>query len=120
MELVEILDAEKNTYNSFVAGHESGSFLQSFEWGQWRETLGDFVYRYHIVEDGQILLSAQMFKVKVPKLGKPYLYIPYGPLIRGERLGNSDELISFFLEELKKTFPDSNNVRSVRYFFLSK
>lgn len=112
MNFIELAASEKDKFNSFVADHVSGSFLQGWEWGQWQEELCKTVSRFVVENDsGEILLAAQVLKTKIPKLGKYYLYIPYGPLLRDEGLGMRDELINFFIDELKKKFPDAIFIR---------
>jgi lipid II:glycine glycyltransferase (peptidoglycan interpeptide bridge formation enzyme) len=114
MQLFELTNTNKEPYNRFVAQHPSGSFLQSWQWGNWQEQLGHTAFRFFIKEGDEILLSAQVIKITVPRLKKYYLYIPYGPLInsrdevRGVRGENS---FDFFVEELKKKFPDAIFIR---------
>ncbi len=51
-----------------------GSFLQSWEWGEFQASQGREVKRY--IEDSMLV---QAFKHKLP-FGKSYYYIPHGPL----------------------------------------
>ncbi len=40
--------ADQAQYNDFVAGHASGSFLQSWDWGSWQEANGKQVARFFV------------------------------------------------------------------------
>lgn len=81
MHIQEITEKEKEVYNAFVANN-NGSFLQSFEWGQWQESNAKTVFRYVLKErsDSAPILSALVVQYSLP-LGQHYLYIPYGPVV---------------------------------------
>lgn len=102
MELKSATD--KTSFNNFVANHGSGSFLQAWEWGEWQEQLGKKVFRFFVMENEKIILSAQVIKTPIPRLKKYYLYIPYGPL-------STENIFDFFISELKKQFPDTIFIR---------
>ena len=64
--LIELSSADKESYNRFVAESSSGSFLQSWEWGQWQEALGREVIRYKILDDsGEQIASIQLIKMRL-------------------------------------------------------
>lgn len=101
MYLFEVKDQDKQDYNRFVAGQQAGSFLQSWEWGQWQEKLGREVYRFKMVDDaGNFMAAAQLIKMPLP-FGQYYLYAPYGPVAD---LGWKIENLNFLFQELKKKF----------------
>ena len=80
MDLVELLEKDKKEYNHFVANAKSGSFLQSYDWGQWQAQLGREVFRFKIQDPNGVTVGvAQLIKMPLP-LGKFYLYAPYGPV----------------------------------------
>lgn len=60
-------------WNQFITDHQ-GSFLQSWEWGQFQEAYGRPVERIQIGET-----VAQVFVHTLPA-GRTYLFSPYGPL----------------------------------------
>ncbi len=68
----------KEEWNNFVIKHK-GSFLQSFEWGKFKESEGGEVTRISITLEGRTLLQAQAIKEKASFLGF-YFHIPYGPV----------------------------------------
>ncbi len=80
MNLAELALTEKESYNQFVASSPSGSFLQSWEWGEWQAHLGRTVSRFKIIDDsGEQVASTQLIKMPLP-FGRYYLYAPYGPV----------------------------------------
>src|SRR4051812_10858495 len=105
--------AEQVSYDTFIAGHESGSFLQSWAWGNWQHTGSKRVSRYFVYGDnGEVSLAAQVIVMSVPKLRRSYLYIPYGPLLKtGFTASESQLVIDFFLSELQNLFPEALFIR---------
>ncbi len=107
MEIIELSSTEKDQYNRFVAGQTSGSFLQSWEWGEWQAGLGRQVKRLKFkVESGDTAATIQLIKTPLP-FGKYYLYAPYGPVMSEKYKGESIKL----LQELRKNFSDAIFVR---------
>ena len=104
MKLLEIGESQKDQYNKFVAAQGSGSFLQSYDWGEWQVRLGRKVYRFKIVDDGKNLVGAIQL-VKMPlAFGKYYLYAPYGPVVD---LKFKIEDLRFLIQELRKRFSNA-------------
>ncbi|MBT6253907.1 peptidoglycan bridge formation glycyltransferase FemA/FemB family protein [Candidatus Uhrbacteria bacterium] len=70
------LVASKKDWNEFVQdnGPRSGSFLQSWEWGELQRGLGNEVLRY---DSGDA--RAQLIEMRLPA-GQQYHYIPRGPI----------------------------------------
>jgi lipid II:glycine glycyltransferase (peptidoglycan interpeptide bridge formation enzyme) len=120
MKLQEVPEAEKDQYNQFVAAEESGSFLQSWEWGQWQAALGRQVVRLKILDDSGQQIGTVQF-IKMPIWGKRhYIYAPYGPVLAGgEQLqvahsagsGQASEKLKEFLLCLKTKFSHAAFIR---------
>lgn len=62
----------------------NGSFLQSFEWGEFQKSLNKKVWRLIIGQDDKIFLIAQIIKETFPFLNKSLLYLPFGPTFSAE------------------------------------
>jgi len=105
--LVELFEKDKADYNHFVSQQPGGSFLQSWEWGDWQKALGREVARYKITGAlGAQIASAQF--IKMPLLGKKYYwYAPYGPVVSNEWEGDSGQLAG----ELQEKFRDALFIR---------
>lgn len=69
----------KEKWNSFVVAHD-GSFLQTWEWGEFRKFEGIDVKRFWIY-DGKVRVGAVQLEVRPLKLGKTYFYISRGPVL---------------------------------------
>ncbi len=105
MNILEVLESEKNDYNHFVMNQPSGSFLQSYEWGKWQEKLGRQIFRYWILDiAGKKQGSMQLIKMPL-MFGKYYLYCPYGP-VGAEKYELGIKNYEWLTEELKNKFSD--------------
>ncbi len=89
----------KERWDDFLKSN-SGSFLQSFDWGEFKKDYQK-VWRLRAIDNtGKILGVCQIFEEKNP-LGN-YLYIPYGPVYLEKKAG--EELIKETGSKLGKGF----------------
>lgn len=77
MEINFIDENRKEIWNEFVIKN-NGSFLQSFEWGEFQKQFFRKVWRIEINKNDKKILEAQVIKEKV--LPFSFFYIPYGPV----------------------------------------
>ncbi len=70
---------DKRTWNGVVSAQQNASFLQSWEWGEFQESLGRTAKR--LSWNNEIL--AQAIKMPLP-FSQYYWYIPHGPIIAQE------------------------------------
>jgi len=70
---------DKEKWNKFVAANSSpSSFLQSFCWGEFNQTiLGNDILRWVVTDAGKIKIACQMIKRDLPG-GKFFFYVPRG------------------------------------------
>ena len=102
MQIIELSELNKQDYNRFVISH-NGSFLQSWEWGQWQEQLGRKVYRFKVeAENGEQVAAMQLIQMPIGA-GTYYLYAPYGP-VGDTNFQFSISNFQFFKEHLQKRF----------------
>lgn len=93
----------------------SGSFLQSWEWGEFQERAGRRVFRFL----GKSVLSeaegrvegsgwqAQFVEITVPVIGKKYWYCPRGPVMNQSiKGGEFQKILAEIIEEIKKDNPN--------------
>ena len=85
----ELSDTKREDWNRFVI-EQNGSFLQSWEWGEFQKAVGRKVF-YIKGEDYQSLVVKHELG-----LGKSYLYCPKGPIIQQR------SQISVFVKEIEK------------------
>ena len=98
MNLVIISQSDSERYENLLAA-ERGSFLQSWQWGDFQTALNQKVLRLGIVKDNALILVGQFVEQTIPHLGGKYLYCPYGPV-------GDLNLISELLLQIQKQFPD--------------
>ncbi len=110
MEVRKVLESDKTKYDQYVANHSVGTFLQSWDWGQWQENCGKKVFRYFFIDEKnasvtgsneKIVGSAQATLVNTA-MGN-YFYCAYGPLWN-ENLSNVEinTLLQLLRNELQK------------------
>lgn len=81
MQVREIPDAEKQSWNEFVAKSPIGDLLQSFEWGELKRRSGGWQpIRLAVEADGKIVAAVSILKRKLPRLNKCIFYAPRGPI----------------------------------------
>jgi lipid II:glycine glycyltransferase (peptidoglycan interpeptide bridge formation enzyme) len=87
---------DKASWETFVTAAVPSSFLQSWSWGEFQESLGRRIWRLGAIRDGRLAGVGLLVKV-ASQLGD-HLYCPRGPL--GERSDPSalDSLISAAIE----------------------
>ncbi|MBI4837309.1 MAG: peptidoglycan bridge formation glycyltransferase FemA/FemB family protein [Candidatus Portnoybacteria bacterium] len=88
----------KLDWNRFVI-ENSGSFLQSWEWGEFQKNLGRKIWRL----SGGDEWAAMIVRHDLP-LGKSYLYCPGGPVIRifNDQFPIFNGISKRFINEIKK------------------
>lgn len=74
MMIREILPEDKNRYNQFVS-HP----LQSYQWGEFRKSMGIEVVRLGMFEEGKMVTAFQFTLHTVPGVGIKVAYLPKGP-----------------------------------------
>jgi len=80
MELKFAKSKDKFKWNNFVKKSSLGSFLQSWQWGDFQESIGNKTYRFKITEKGKIIATILLISQKLPK-NLSWLYSPRGPVL---------------------------------------
>jgi len=89
--------AEKETWNAFIAKSDSGHIVQSWQWGEFKESFGNPVTRIAIFSQGKIVAAASYTLHKIPFLPYKIAAFEKGPAPTKEALN-----------ELKKLAKDEN------------
>ncbi len=74
MDLRPINNKQKSQYNKLIT-----HVIQSWEWGEFRKSLGIPVLRYGIYEKGELVKAFQLTLHKIPFTNKFVGYLPKGP-----------------------------------------
>ena len=115
MNVIQLTEEYQQQYIDFVTAHPSGSFLQSWEWGEFQSRLGKKVVRYGMFNEdahgvNYLVATIQLLTTKVPRLPGFYLYAPYGPLIQ-EVTDSKSNIVTLLLDTIKKDFSTAWFVR---------
>lgn len=117
MQLFKCDEQDKQNYNEFVSTQTSGSFLQAWQWGELQRQYSNKDIRRFVVKNGDdIILAAQVITMPLFSSAN-YLYLPYGPVIKD---GQNDNVVNFFITEIKKLFPHSLFIRIEPKFKLNQ
>jgi len=92
----------KAEWNAFVL-ENGGSFLQSWEWGEFQKKEGRGLTRAVVNEEGRTVLVANIFHHPLP-FKKWYWYVPYGPIVGGGS-EQGKEATKIFLDHIGKVAP---------------
>ena len=86
----------KYDWDAFVAENYPpiGSFISTWEWGEFQEDLGRGIGRYIVIENNVRVAAFTVVHFDLP-LGLSYGYIPRGPVIASS-VTKPDEIISIF------------------------
>jgi|AntAceMinimDraft_18_1070375.scaffolds.fasta_scaffold00628_8 lipid II:glycine glycyltransferase (peptidoglycan interpeptide bridge formation enzyme) len=119
MQINFLEERNKKEWNQFLFQNE-GSFLQSFEWGEFQKSLAKKVWRIIVKENGKILAEAQIVRETFPLKFKNNFYIPFGPclskilsseqekkvisaiFIEVQRLAKTENVVFLKIEEFSK------------------
>jgi len=110
MKVAELDIKWKDAWNEIAKG-SNGSFLQSFEWGEFKEASGHKIWRLAVTQTElrssdftssfKILAIASVIKEKIPYIGN-YLYVPHGPIFNTEKREKVMQLLQNELRDLAK------------------
>ncbi len=78
MNIVTAEENDRERFDLFVADHPTGTFLQTWAWGEWQTHQKKTVERFLFTDDGSVVGVGQAILTNTP-LGN-YFYLPYGPL----------------------------------------
>ena len=97
MEIREIKN--KQEWEDFLLKCKRKSFLDSWNWGEFQNSLGDKIWRFGVFDKEDIISVALVIK-KTAKRGS-FILIPHGPVTQ-DGIKDKKEVIELFLSELKK------------------
>ena len=85
-------------WNKFLLENQ-GSFLQSFEWGEFQKKLSKKIWRIVVKRNNKTIAQAQIIRESFPFKIKNIFYIPFGPCLDKSLLAKEQKLV---LEEFLK------------------
>ncbi len=103
----------KEILNSFLKEEKYSQFLQSWEWGEFQESLGNKIFRIAVEKDGIILAVATFIRKNIA-LRKNYFYCPRGWIINKTKISNFKfqikDIEAFLFNEIKKIAQKENAI----------
>ncbi len=100
----------KETYNKALYKMNSFTFLQTYSWGKFQESVDCAVYRYGLEFNDSIQIIGTFILKKLP-FQKLYIYSPNGPLISTQLGKYKNQIIDIFF---KKVIEKHKNVIFLR------
>jgi peptidoglycan pentaglycine glycine transferase (the first glycine) len=98
MEIKEI--TEKKVWEDFLLKYQDKTFLQSWNWGDFQEMMGNKIWRLGISENEKLIATALISKIEA-KRGRFFL-IQHGPNLSSESGTQGKEVLETLLKELKR------------------
>jgi len=100
----------REDWNKFLMVNR-GSFLQSWEWGMFQNSLSKKVWRFCIEKEGKILGETQIIKETFPFNLKSFLYIPYGPCFKEDLFVKARKrILNLILKESTRIAKEENSI----------
>jgi len=88
----------KNTWENFLLSCQEKTFLQSWNWGDFQEGMGNKIWRFGFFDKESLIAVSLVFKIAA-KRGKFFL-IQHGPVVKNNNL--REEVLKSLIKELKK------------------
>jgi lipid II:glycine glycyltransferase (peptidoglycan interpeptide bridge formation enzyme) len=109
MLITEGTTTDRRTWDDFVERSSSGSFLQSWLWGDFQQAAGFQVLRLKIAkkDSGDLLGICLLVERKLP-FHKAYWYAPWGPVLKDE-LSNEERFLVLNLLRANVSFVSKNH-----------
>jgi lipid II:glycine glycyltransferase (peptidoglycan interpeptide bridge formation enzyme) len=98
LNIKEIKPEERELFNNFMANGPKGHILQSYEWGEVKETTGWEPIRLLVEDEGCIKAGISVLKRPLPLPGKSIYYAPRGPVADF----SDHKTLDFLLGEIRK------------------
>jgi len=88
---------EKNIWEQFVLADKNGSFLQSWNWGEFQKLMGEKVFRLGVFEKEKLVGACLLIKIHAKR--GDHLICPAGPLINWRENNYFKALVDYFKKE---------------------
>lgn len=102
----EFIEINNNEYYNPLELKEDSYFTQGYFYGTWQKDMGRKVRRFKVLKNKYLVSYFQVIKYSIP-LGKSYLYIPHGPVIK-EKL--TENFLKLFKQKIEKIAKEENAV----------
>lgn len=97
MEIREI--ADRDIWESFLENCQEKTFVSSWSWGDFQIADGNKIWRKGVYKNNELVAVFLVIKIKAKR--GTFLFIPHGPNIKNEFLGEKKEICVEFLDDLR-------------------
>ncbi|MEX1112541.1 MAG: peptidoglycan bridge formation glycyltransferase FemA/FemB family protein [Candidatus Andersenbacteria bacterium] len=104
MQWRQAAERDADAWNECVFASPSSSFLQTWEWGEIQKKLGVNPQRFVVESDG-VFQAVFLILARPLPLGRSWLYIPRGPIVRDDALSVWTQIEKGIEEIVKKERP---------------
>lgn len=95
-------------WNSFVFAQTSGSFMQSWQWANIQNLLGNTLWRYVVEDGGKVVAVFCIVRRDLP-FGRSWLYIPRGPIV-ADQYTQDDTVWACITKKLRDTASEQGSI----------
>lgn len=114
---IKTFDGDQNQWDQFLVEND-GSFLQSFEWGEFQKSFGKKVWRFEVNSlEEETLSQIQIIKENFLQSSAFFnnffgmFYIPYGPCFKSDILRKGrKKVVELILKQIKKIAACENSI----------
>lgn len=98
---MEIRDiADKTTWEAFLADCREKSFLHSWNWGVFQESLGEKIWRLGVYQENTLVAVALVIRHHARR--GSFLLVPHGPVVMEHEAWSKEQILKILLEKLKE------------------
>lgn len=101
MEARILTDIDKKLYEDFVSNSPTGHIVQSWSWGEFKDSYGNKVTRIGVIEKDKLVATASYTLHQVPYTNKFVGYLPKGPTVSSADPQPLEVLLEKLLEVAK-------------------
>ncbi len=113
--ICEIKDEDK--WEELNRNCPNKTFMQSWSSKEWRQSLGQEVWTFGIIENEELIAGALVTKMPIIRrfgLEKFFLFIPHGPLIHEDYWSHRGKILEAFSSYLKESFGKNSDISFLR------
>ena len=110
MKLVLKENLKRAEWDKFVRDRAAdGGFLQSWQWGEFQQSLGRKIWRLAVMDSSEVIAAALIVRHSLP-LGQNYLYLPRGPVVASDLLHQKKAVEQFLYSSIKNLAVQENSI----------
>jgi len=90
----------KKVWEDFLFLCQEKTFLQSWNWGEFQQNMGNRIWRLGVYENNDLISTALIIKITAKR--GTFLFCPHGPTLKPETKSKEYEVLKLLLEELRE------------------